>query len=258
MNLLESRIVLRERPLLDVLDLALRFVASSAKPYGLLSLVSLVPSFAVVWASLHFGGPIVAWAVAIFFGLLVEPLYTVLASRLVFAPSTKLRDVFSTVLRRGVTLGAIRVLQCVALSLTSVVLFVPGLWVVGVLLFVIEATLLENATFGKAIERSRRIAGADMGDALLATILLFGGHASFVIAFDAAGRAVVETILQSTPPRALFDVGATPLALFAFLAYFPFLATARFLVYLNLRTRSEGWDIQTRFTGIAARLEAQR
>ena len=31
-----------------------------------------------------------------------------------------------------------------------------------------------------------------------------------------------------------------------------FVASARFLVYLVVRTRSEGWDIQTRFAALAA------
>jgi hypothetical protein len=35
--------------------------------------------------------------------------------------------------------------------------------------------------------------------------------------------------------------------------FIPYVATARFLAYLDLRTRSEGWDIQTRFAAIALR-----
>ena len=33
----------------------------------------------------------------------------------------------------------------------------------------------------------------------------------------------------------------------------PFAATCRFLLYINARTRTEGWDVQTRFAAIAAR-----
>jgi hypothetical protein len=39
-------------------------------------------------------------------------------------------------------------------------------------------------------------------------------------------------------------------------AQVPYLATARFFLYLNVRTRAEGWDIQTRFAAIAARAAA--
>ncbi|CAN5747553.1 hypothetical protein BH11MYX4_BH11MYX4_30880 [soil metagenome] len=33
----------------------------------------------------------------------------------------------------------------------------------------------------------------------------------------------------------------------------PYVATARFFIYLNVRTRVEGWDVQTRFAALAAR-----
>ncbi len=255
MNLLESRVVLRERPLLDVLDLALRFIASSSVPYAKLAAVTALPTFLLAWLALWQAGPLVAWIVALTFGLLFEPTFTVLASRLVFEPTTRVRDVVRAALARTFVVSALRLVQSTAIVVSSVALFIPGLWLFAILLFVLEAALLEGATVGKAIERSRRIAGADMGDALLATVLLLGAHVAAVFAFDSAGRTVVENILQTTPPASLLDTGATPLALFAYLAFIPYLATARFLLYLNLRTRSEGWDIQTRFTGIAARAQ---
>ena len=48
------------------------------------------------------------------------------------------------------------------------------------------------------------------------------------------------------------EVGG-PIALFSAWLAMPTLTVARFFVYLNLRTRREGWDIQTRFAALAAR-----
>ena len=42
-----------------------------------------------------------------------------------------------------------------------------------------------------------------------------------------------------------------PIALLAMWLAVPILTTGRFFVYLNLRTRREGWDIQVRFNAIA-------
>ncbi|MFO0677267.1 MAG: hypothetical protein U0169_12095 [Polyangiaceae bacterium] len=256
MNLLEARVVLRERPLLDVFDLSLRFVAWSAPAFGKLASITLLPSFLAAWAALAWNGPWLAWPVAFVGAVLSEPFFTVLASRLVFEPKARVRDVVKATLVRSLALSAVRAVQAVAIGLTSILFFVPGLWLSAILFFVVEATLLENAGPTKAIDRSRKIAGADMGDALLATFLLLGGHVAFVCATEFGGREVMETVLQSSPPRSLFERGASELALFGFLAYVPCFATVRFFVYLNLRTRSEGWDIQTRFTGIKARAEA--
>lgn len=44
MDLREVRVVLRERRLLDVLDLAIRFLVAHALPYATLSAIVLVPS----------------------------------------------------------------------------------------------------------------------------------------------------------------------------------------------------------------------
>lgn len=54
----------------------------------------------------------------------------------------------------------------------------------------------------------------------------------------------------------MFVDGGSALALLGWWLSVPFVATARFFVYLDIRTRSEGWDIQTRFAGIAARAAA--
>ena len=52
----------------------------------------------------------------------------------------------------------------------------------------------------------------------------------------------------------MFREGGSWLALAGWWSALPLLATARFFVYLDIRTRSEGWDIQTRFAAIAARV----
>ena len=51
----------------------------------------------------------------------------------------------------------------------------------------------------------------------------------------------------------MWSDGWSVLSLLGFWLFVPYVVTARFFVYLDVRTRSEGWDIQTRFLALAAR-----
>src|ERR1019366_8070365 len=65
MDLMHARVALRERPLLDTFDLAIRFCAAHAWAYTKLSLVVLVPAFAVSWGAARFGGWWLGWSVSV-------------------------------------------------------------------------------------------------------------------------------------------------------------------------------------------------
>ena len=89
------------------------------------------------------------------------------------------------------------------------------------------------------------------------TMLLLGlAPAATAMLADVAGREVLQSIFEVKPPPSMFRVGGSWLALLGWWATLPLLASARFFVYLDIRTRTEGWDIQTRFAEIAARASA--
>jgi hypothetical protein len=70
---------------------------------------------------------------------------------------------------------------------------------------------------------------------------------------DLLGQVVVNWILQAGRPfGSLWSDGGSIFALAGFFAVLPWIATARFLAYTNIRTRKEGWDIQLKFMAIAA------
>jgi len=76
--------------------------------------------------------------------------------------------------------------------------------------------------------------------------------AAGLLAGELVGNAVVSLVLQlGSPFGSLFTNGGTPYALAGFFATVPLVAAARFLFYIDLRTRKEGWDIQLRFMAIA-------
>jgi len=160
------------------------------------------------------------------------------------------------------TLGALpglagaRLAQLLALCASAFLLGLPWFYVGPALLFCTEVIVLERASLGAAIARSQRIASARFGVALGATVLLLALKVGGVILADVAGRELLEGLLEIRPPPSMLHAGGSWLALLGWWATVPVLATARFFVYLDIRTRSEGWDIQIRFAAIAARSDA--
>jgi hypothetical protein len=247
-----AQIALRERALVDVLDLTVRFCSAHALAYAKLSLVVLLPGFAVCAAAAWAGGWWAGWGTAAALAALADAPFVVLASRLVFADEARTRDaVRISALALPGLIGA-RLVQLVALAASAPLLGLPWLWLGPSLLFLVEAVVLERASARVAVARSVRIASARFGAALGAMALLFAARLAFTALADVAGREVLGQLLEVTPPRPVLEAGGSWLALAGWWLSVPAAATARFLVYLDTRTRAEGWDIQTRFAAIAA------
>jgi hypothetical protein len=253
MDLSLTRIVLRRRSVLDVLDLALRFVVTHAGSYARVSAVALLPAAIVSWGVARTAGWAFGWAVTVFLALLAQTPFTALAARLVFQPDVRVRDVLGTSLRALPRVFGLRIVQVLAVGIGLMIFFVPGVWIGISLFFVVEVAVLERATFGGALSRSLRIASGQSGHALVAVLTLLGLHVTAIFLGDEVGRAILVDLFQFSAPETLWTAGGSALALLGFWLFVPYVATARFLVYLDLRTRSEGWDIQTRFAAIARR-----
>ena len=262
MNLGASTIVLRPRTLAEILDLACRLSISLAFGlYARLSLVILLPLFAGCLAlryALDWPWAVV-WILAMLAGSLVQGVFTVAVGRLLFSEELGARIVLRLFLRRlGAYLGMsfYRALLFGAASLPGF-LAVPFVW--PRLVFVHEASLLEGAGPSEAIRRSSRFAtgrGPSVFGALLALLCTQGG---FVIVAELLGHGLVEQVLQLGKPfGSLFQSGGSPYALAGYFLSIPYVATARFLDYIDARTRSDGWDVQLRFMAIAARDEDRR
>jgi hypothetical protein len=253
MDVMRARVELRERPLLDVLDLSVRFCVEHARHYARLSLVVLLPSFAASWLAARFLGWWVGWVVAVVLTSLASAPFVALASRLVFADSVKVREALGLALRGTPRLLLLRLLQWVAMAASVLMVGAPWLWVGTVTLFTVEVLVLEQAQLDAALGRAMRIANAHFGPVLLAMLLLGLAPLATAVLADLAGREALQSILEVKPPPSMFHAGVSWLALAGWWAIVPLAATAHFFVYLDVRTRTEGWDIQTRFAEIAAR-----
>jgi hypothetical protein len=251
-DLSRARVVLRQRSVLDVLDLALRFVVVHAGSYARLSGGILVPATLLSWGCAETVGWAGGWVGTILLAFLVQGPFTVLAGRLVFDPAVRIRDVLSASARALPRVWAVRIVELL-LMIAGLLLFVlPGLWIAVSLLFVVEVLVLERAGLVVAISRSLRITRGQSGH-IAAALALFVLHVTAVLLGDEVGRFVVGGLLQFHEPAPLWSVGGSPLALVGFWLFVPYAATARFFMYLDLRTRSEGWAIQTQFLAIVLR-----
>jgi len=253
MDLMRARVTLRERPLADVFDLAMRFCMVHARAYAKLSAVVLVPSFAVSLAAARLGGWWVGWTVSVVIATFATTPFVALASRLVFADSVGTREVLGVAIRAIPSLLVIRFLQLLSLAASSLMVFLPWLWIGTILLFVAEVVVLEQASIGATFGRAQRIASAHFGSVAGTMFVTLLAPVAATMLADVAGREVLQTVLEIHPPPSLFHEGGNWLALGGFWIVVPLLTTARFFAYLDVRTRTEGWDIQTRFAAIAAR-----
>ena len=258
MDLMRARVALRERPLLDILDLAIRFCASHGAKYAKLSAVVLIPSFAVTFAAGYFVGPWLAWITTVFVTAFAGAPYVALASRLVFADDVGVGEALRIGLRAVPGLMVIRLVQLMALAVSSITVGLAWVWLGPITLFVLEVLILEQGGVGGTLGRAHRVANAHFADAVLTMFLCALGPLCAAMLADVAGRQILEEVLEVKPPPSMFHEGWSALALVGWLAALPLVQTARFFVYLGIRTRTEGWDIQTRFAAIAARADAER
>src|SRR5262249_40877626 len=92
---------------------------------------------------------------------------------------------------------------------------------------------------------------------LLCSLLV--AQAVFVGVAELIGQGIVEGVLQlGRPFGSLVPDGGSVFALVGFFLSIPYVASARFLKYTDIRTRKEGWDIQLKFTAIQAADQARR
>ncbi len=256
MNLRSARVVLRVRGAADILDLAAPFCLGGWRLLLPLLGMVLLPAFAACLAArswLHWSWPSV-WSLAVVLGGLVHAPFTLACGELLFHDPRRVRvvSILGRCLHRSPSFLATYVLTRLIHAISAFTLMLLP-FSAGALFAVHEAALLEGAGPFSAMARSgRAVRGQGTSAFGIAAALLLLPLAG-VVAGEATGGALVATVLQFGEPfGSLWSTGGTPYALAGFFLTVPLSAAARFLKYIDLRTRKEGWDIQLRFMAIAA------
>lgn len=254
MRLEQATVVLRPRTAAEVLDLALRWGASVAAPVWLrlAPWVLLPPLALVVW--LRFGAgwsPQATWITAAALASAVQAPFVVAAARLLFERSVRVRAVLAATVARAPAFVPAFTASGLLMALGTVtVLFAPRSWAVGA--FVHETSLLEGNGARRALVRSHRLAQRRLVGTLQMMLALLGVRVAAVVLADALGGAVLDHALQVGRPFGdLWEDGVSLSALVGLFSAVPFVAAARMLAYLDLRTRLDGWDLQLRFMALA-------
>lgn len=251
MRLEAAAIVIRERSLLEVLDLTLRFVVTVGRAtYLRLVAALLLPALLACLAIAPYGAGW-AWVAAFSLAELLEGAFTVAAGRTLFDPRVGARAVLAAYGRRFWTffLATLQARLVAGLGLLTLVAAPFGL-IRG--FFVGEAALLEEAGAAAAVGRAARIAARDYAWAAGAWLLASTLRVAFVIGADMTGRALVGDLLQLGEPfESLWVAGHSPYALAGLFLATPVTATFRFLAYVDGRTRGDGWEVQVRFMALA-------
>lgn len=123
-------------------------------------------------------------------------------------------------------------------------------------LFLYETAFLERLPAARCVGRSRQFVKALGGRAWKMAFLLLLAPLAAAVGGELLGQAIVEDVLQLGPVVEHLGLsGGSPFALAGLFLATPFLAAARFLFYVDGRTRVDGWDIQVRFLAIASQAE---
>lgn len=257
MNPSSTWIVLRPRGPLEVFDLTWRFLRETWRPQLRMLAVTLLPVavLAFVLCGIYRGRPSLLLLPLLLAPWMQMP-FTLLTGRLLFDRNTRIRDVLRELLpRTGSLLGG----QLVALI---------G-WVFGIgcggfifllpirmaLQFLPEVLLLERLSVFGALRRVGRLAGASAGPALVGVFVRVALALWCAIVAETTGQALFEHVLRLGQPFGAAQEGTvTPFLLVGLLLSQPLHAVFRVLLYVDIRTRSEGWDLQValRAAGLAA------
>jgi hypothetical protein len=252
-NVAEARVALRERGLWDVLDVALRFFVANARAYFWPSFFCVVPSAVISTLVGAWQGPTWGWLTAFGLSLFAATPVTVLTSRLVFDARPKMSEVLTISIGKNLALLPLRIVQLFLVALGTVFMVIPGVWLAVLFFTAPEIMVAESSGPMATISRAQRIVGAAFGDMALISMVVLAGRGVAVLVLDIAGRALLTDLLQVSAPPPIWESYGGAISYTAFFLILPLEAVARFFSYLNVRTKTEGWDIQARFLEIARR-----
>jgi len=239
------RIVLRPRGPLEVFDLALTLIRTHPRPFLALTAWAVVPATLLLAVSCWTtdGSPALILAPCLLAPVVHAPA-TVLAGRILFSERATLRESLAELGGRLVPL-ALAWAQIAATTLG--VLLSCGLLVLltPAVAWVTETALLERIGASRGLRRSVRLASHAALNAIAAALGWFALTSWGAVVGEAAGQGIVSFVLQlGTPFGALTDGRATPWLLAGMFAVQPLYAVWRLLLYIDARTRAEGWDLQ--------------
>ncbi len=246
-----TRVVLRDRTITESCDLGLRFLVSHLRAYAIVGLFVLVPAYVFSGLFMRIAGPVWGWTLTVLIAITANVPFTMLAARLMFSESVGSSTILTSSLRALPVYVVANVARILILGLSLLFGGIGLIWTGPATFFLPEALLLERDGIVSAFRRAGALSSSEFAEAFFGAILL--GLATLIAPAisDVAGRAFIESLFDSAPPEPLWESGGGWLSLAGFWLFVPVVSTIRFFIYINVRTRIEAWDVQTRFTSLA-------
>lgn len=205
------------------------------------------------------------WGWGLLFVPLVAPVFSLpmiaTAGHLVFSPRVAFGTVARTTLRRGFPFLLLFLVNRLVTLIGLAALVVPGLFLWRASWFLGPIVVLEGSSMGASFRRGRRFAvgfhGHVLGHALnVALLQIYLWVALATLAWFMTVKVFGQTFtsLAELPQHDLFY---PYLGLVGFALAVPFVTLVWFFVYLDVRIRKEGWDLEIAFRARAAQLQEQ-
>lgn len=248
MNVWEARVVVRERSLAELVDLAVRFsLVLGGGLYLRLGACLLLPAYGLCWSLLHWGvSPVWVGLLGVALFSLLQLPFTVAAGRLMFSADVSPGLVVSSSAR---LLFRMLIARCLALLLvaggTLIVIVAP--LVVARALFMGEIIVLEGASAMGAYRRATRFSSGRVPESFGVWLALLVTSGAFIAVCQIFASALAAEGLPIEALPSVWDGLNWQAGLAGLFLSAPLVATLRFLAYIDNRTRREGWDIQVRF-----------
>lgn len=260
-------VTVRERNVLDVLDLALEVIRSRPRPIAAAALVGIAPCAAFNYAVYA----LLPEVPALWWGLLVlqvpwatAPL-TVVLGDLMFGGKSRTREIVKRLAR---SIGALFLYQFLIRSLLLWTCL-PGILIPFLFSFLNPVILLERERGSKdrrrrklfqTLRRSATLSG-DRGSELLGFWLAqMGFGALFLLGFRTAASSLWNLIVRGTlaptfpdwnDDAAMIEFVCGPTVQAGAWIVVTFFATANFLSYIDQRIRIEGWAVEVSLSEVA-------
>lgn len=274
MNLEELSVAIRERSLPELFDLAVQFCRRHALNLTLLAIAGAAPCIVIDWLLLAAASDddwrALAWLVVLLVAqapLATAPITAYLGEAM-FSHKPTVRGALAAVGRRWWSLLAAALIRGAGpalgvLAFSTVADGWPGLVMLVILMFhpahLVEVLLLERQPLRPSLRRANQLMSSWRSDAVshlaVSVVVVVGG----CLMAAHAGAQLVNLLfwdwLDLEEWRRWFHPAESMLPLLLPWPFIAYLAVVRFLAYIDLRTRREGWEIELDLRRAGRRLE---
>lgn len=240
------RVSLRPRGPLEVFDLAVRLLRTRSAPFGRMAALVLLPTWVVASVAAwltdgHWGVLVVTWLA----GIALRAPFTVLAGRLLFADDVSVLRVLLDLIGQAPSLLALWSLRTLAWGVAALTCFVGLIPIQAALVYLDETLLLERVAPARALRRTSLLAGRQAANFVFGVGAGWALDAWMAALGESVGQSLIGFVLQLGEPfGSALTLQVTPYALGGLLLGAPLFAVYRLLLYVDVRTRVEGWDLQ--------------